>query len=168
MVHTLKIEELKVIDENIQELTELLRQVVDEGASIGFLPPMTKKDAIEYWKTTLQPNVIIFVAKINNKIAGSVQLHLYSKQNGKHRAEIGKLMTHPNFRRNGIGRSLMQKAEERAKQENCSLLLLDTREDDPSNKLYTSLHFIESGKIPQYARSANGELHATVLYYKLI
>ncbi len=30
-------------------------------------------------------------------------------------------MTHPNFRRNGIGRLLMQKAEERAKQENRSL-----------------------------------------------
>ena len=55
-------------------------------------------------------------------------------------------MTHPNFRRNGIGRSLMRKAEERAKQENRSLLVLDTREGDPSNKLYKSLDYQEAGK----------------------
>lgn len=168
MVHTLQLEELSSIDENIQELAELLKQVVDEGASIGFLPPMNKEDAIAYWENLLQPDVIVFVAKIHNKIAGSVQLHISSKQNGTHRAEIGKLMTHPHFRRNGVGRLLMQKAEERAKQENRSLLLLDTREGDPSNKLYTSLDFVECGKIPKYARSANGELHTTVLYYKLI
>lgn len=168
MIHTLKLEELTTIDENIEELAELLIQVVDEGASIGFLPPMNKEDAVSYWENLLQPNIIVFVVKIHNKIVGSVQLHVSSKQNGTHRAEIGKLMTHPNFRRNGIGRVLMQKAEERAKQENRSLLTLDTREGDPSNKLYVSLGFIKCGKIPDYARSANGELHTTVLYYKRI
>lgn len=77
-------------------------------------------------------------------------------------------MTHPNFRRNGIGRSLMQKVEERAKQENRSLLVLDTREGDPSNKLYKSLDYQEVGTIPGYAISPNGKLDATVIYYKNI
>ncbi len=77
-------------------------------------------------------------------------------------------MTHPNFRRNGIGRSLMRKAEERAKQENRTLLVLDTREGDPSNKLYKSLDYQEAGKIPEYAISPNGNLDATVIYYKFL
>ncbi|WP_260398789.1 GNAT family N-acetyltransferase [Peribacillus simplex] len=46
------------------------------------------------------------------EIAGSVQLHLCSKRNGVHRAEIAKLMTHTEYRRNVLGRSLMQQAEE--------------------------------------------------------
>jgi ribosomal protein S18 acetylase RimI-like enzyme len=168
LVSDVKIEQLKSIGEHIDELSELLIQVVEDGASIGFLPPLKLSDATKYWENVLTPEVILFVAKINNQIVGSVQLHLCTKQNGGHRAEIAKLMTHPNYRRNGIGRSLMQKAEERAKQEGRSLLVLDTREGDPSNHLYTSLGYIQAGRIPNYAKSTSGELHATIFYYKIL
>ncbi|WP_433772325.1 N-acetyltransferase family protein [Bacillus wiedmannii] len=164
----LVIEEIKKLENNIEELTKLLKTVVDDGASIGFLPPLEQKEALGYWQTVLAPEVILYVAKINNEVAGSVQLHLVTKPNGIHRAEICKLMTHPKFRRNGIGRTLMQKAEERAKQESRTLLVLDTREGDPSNRLYKSLDYQESGKIPGYAISPSGELDATVIYYKRI
>ncbi len=115
------LEEVTSMDEHIDQLSELLVQVVEDGASIGFLPPLKRSEAKEYWETVLKPDVILYVAKVNNEIVGSVQLHLCTKQNGLHRAEIAKLMTHPNVRRQGIGRSLMQKAEERAKQEGRSL-----------------------------------------------
>ncbi|HDR7588902.1 hypothetical protein S3E15_00457 [Bacillus mycoides] len=167
-MRSIVIEEIKRLDEDIEELSELLKTVVNDGASIGFLPPLEQKEATNYWQTALAPEVILYVAKINNEVAGSIQLHLVTKPNGIHRAEICKLMTHPNYRRNGIGRLLMQKAEERAKQENRSLLVLDTREGDSSNRLYKSLGFQESGKIPGYAISPNGELDATVIYYKMI
>ncbi|QWH18009.1 GNAT family N-acetyltransferase [Bacillus mycoides] len=167
-MRSIVIEEIKRLDEDIEGLSELLKTVVDDGASIGFLPPLEGKEAAKYWETVLALEVILYVAKINNEVAGSVQLHLVTKPNGIHRAEICKLMTHPNFRRNGIGRSLMQKAEERAKQENRSLLVLDTREGDPSNRLYKSLDYQESGKIPGYTISPNGELDATVIYHKMI
>jgi ribosomal protein S18 acetylase RimI-like enzyme len=166
MVSNLEIEELKSIEEHVNELSGLLIQVVEDGASIGFLPPMDSGDSVEYWKTVLVPGVILLVAKINKQIVGSVQLHLSTKQNGGFRAEIAKLMTHPSYRRQGIGRLLMQKAEERAIQEGRSLLVLDTREGDPSNHLYTSIGYIQAGRIPNYAKSANGELHATIIYYK--
>lgn len=167
-MRSIVIEEIKRLDEDLEELSELLKTVVNDEASIGFLPPLEQKEATNYWQTVLAPEVILYVAKINNEVAGSVQLHLVTKPNGIHRAEICKLMTHPNFRRNGIGRSLMQKAEERAKQENRTLLVLDTREGDPSNRLYKSLDYQESGKIPGYAISPNGELDATIIYYKMI
>ncbi|MFF2341834.1 GNAT family N-acetyltransferase [Bacillus mycoides] len=167
-MRSIVIEEIKRLDEDIEELSELLKTVVNDGASIGFLPPLEQKEATNYWQTVLAPEVILYVAKIHNEVAGSIQLHLVTKPNGIHRAEICKLMTHPNYRRNGIGRLLMQKAEERAKQENRSLLVLDTREGDSSNRLYKSLGFQESGKIPGYAISPNGELDATVIYYKMI
>ncbi|MBJ7957324.1 GNAT family N-acetyltransferase [Bacillus mycoides] len=167
-MRSIVIEEIKRLDEDLEELSELLKTVVNDEASIGFLPPLEQKEATNYWQTVLAPEVILYVAKINNEVAGSIQLHLVTKPNGIHRAEICKLMTHPNYRRNGIGRLLMQKAEERAKQENRSLLVLDTREGDSSNRLYKSLGFQESGKIPGYAISPNGELDATVIYYKMI
>ncbi|WP_342599415.1 GNAT family N-acetyltransferase [Psychrobacillus sp. FSL H8-0483] len=168
MINEVKIEQLITTEEQMEELSELLIQVVDDGASVGFLPPLDLLDAMTYWEDVLNPGVILFVAKRNNRIIGSIQLHLCAKQNGIHRAEIAKLMTHPSYRRNGIGRLLMKAAEERAVEEERSLLVLDTREGDPSTHLYTSLGFISAGKIPNYAKSATGELHATIFYYKTI
>ncbi|QGQ99277.1 GNAT family N-acetyltransferase [Paenibacillus psychroresistens] len=162
----LKIEQLEAIEEHADELSELLIRVVEDGASIGFLPPLDLTSALRYWNTVLAPEVILLVALINNQLVGSVQLHLSTKQNGGFRAEIAKLMTHPDYRRQGIGRLLMQNAEERAIQERRSLLILDTREGDPSNLLYASMGYIQAGRIPNYAKSANGELHATIFYYK--
>lgn len=163
-----KIEQLTSTVEHMEELSELLIQVVEDGASIGFLPPLELADAMGYWEDVLTPEVILFVAKRNNRIIGSVQLHLCSKQNGLHRAEVAKLMTHPHYRRNGIGRQLMHKVEDRALREGRTLIVLDTREGDASNQLYTSLGYSQVGKIPGYAESANGEMSATVFYYKRI
>ncbi|MFB6498153.1 GNAT family N-acetyltransferase [Bacillus haynesii] len=162
----MKIEELHSTVEYTNQLVELLIRVVDDGASVGFLPPLEKRRAVAYWKKAVTPDSVLWIAKQNGRIAGSVQLHLCTKQNGRHRAEICKLMTDPAFRRQGIARSLMQKAIDRAKQEGRSLLVLDTREGDPSNFLYTSLGFAEAGRIPAYAESADGGFDASVFYYK--
>ena len=151
-----------------QQLEKLLIRVVEDGASIGFLPPLAPDTANEYWKSVLQPNVLLFAAKINNQIVGSAQLHLCTKPNGLHRAEIAKLMTHPEHRRKGIARLLMQALEGKAREEGRSLLVLDTREGDPSNALYRSLDFIQAGRIPNFAQSSTGVLEATILYYKIL
>ncbi|MDQ0858948.1 ribosomal protein S18 acetylase RimI-like enzyme [Bacillus sp. V2I10] len=157
---------MKTLDEHIEQLADLLIKIVEGGASIGFLPPMSLSQATEYWESVLEPSVILLIAKVNDEIAGSVQLHLCMKQNGGHRAEIAKLITHPDYRRKGIARLLMQKAEERAIQEKRSLLVLDTREGDVSNQLYNSMGFTECGRIPFFAESAGGKLDTTILYYK--
>jgi ribosomal protein S18 acetylase RimI-like enzyme len=164
----LKIEVIDSIETNLDQLSELLVKVVDDGASIGFLPPMKLSDARQYWLTVLKPDVILFIAKINNEIVGTIQVHLCTKQNGLHRAEIAKLMTGPNARRKGVARSLMKVVEERTINEGRTLLVLDTREGDPSNLLYQSLGYIPAGKIPNFALSGEGELDTTVIYYKIL
>ncbi|UAL50513.1 MULTISPECIES: GNAT family N-acetyltransferase [Metabacillus] len=166
MSYEVEISELKTSEVHIEKLSDLLIKTVEGGASIGFLPPMSHSQATEYWENVLEPNVILLIAKVNHEIVGSVQLQLCGKQNGRHRAEIAKLITHPDYRRKGIARLLMQKAEERAKQEKRSLLVLDTREGDVSNQLYISLGFTECGRIPLFAESADGKLDATIVYYK--
>ncbi|PLR92051.1 GNAT family N-acetyltransferase [Bacillus sp. T33-2] len=162
----MKIKRCISIEEHLGGLSTLLIDVVDDGGSIGFLPPLKRSEANMYWENALNDDVICFVAVINHVIAGSVQLHLCSKQNGRHRSEIAKLMTHPDCRRNGIGRLLMEKAEETALQMGRTLLVLDTREGDPSNLLYNSLGYVQGGRIPDYAMSQDGSLDATIIYYK--
>ncbi|MHA7966923.1 GNAT family N-acetyltransferase [Paenibacillus sp. CAU 1782] len=166
MPYELEIKEIVGIDRYIEPFSELLSEVVEGGASIGFLPPLGLAEAEAYWRSVPAPDVVLLGAFADGALAGTVQLHVCMKANGDHRAEVAKLMTHPRFRRGGIGRALMEAAETIAKGMGKRLLVLDTRDGDPSNLLYASLGYIKAGSIPLYARSANGKLHATNLYYK--
>ncbi|MDF2659775.1 MAG: GCN5-related N-acetyltransferase [Paenibacillus sp.] len=157
---------LHSVRSRINELAELLIRVVEDGASVGFMPPLSAEEATRYWEGVPGPDVVLYAALAGGRVAGSVQLHVCTKPNGSHRAEIAKLMTHPDYRRHGIGRRLMLQAEAKAAELGRTLLVLDTREGDPSNRLYSSIGYTRAGRIPGYARSADGELHATVYYYK--
>ena len=87
-MRNLVIEEIKQLENDMEELSKLLKVVVNDGASIGFLPPLEQKDATKYWQTVLAPEVILYVAKINNVVAGSIKLQLVTKHNGINKAEI--------------------------------------------------------------------------------
>jgi ribosomal protein S18 acetylase RimI-like enzyme len=149
-----------------EELSSLLIDVVEDGASIGFLPPLGADEAAAYWQGVAGPGVRLWIAMDGDTIAGTVQLHLVLKPNAPHRAEIAKLMVHPAHRRKGIAGRLLATAEQAAAAEGRTLLVLDTREGDPSNLLYQSRGYVKVGTIPDYVFSANGDMDATVIYYK--
>ncbi len=158
----------RLADREIAELASILVAVVAQGASVGFLPPLALGVAEEYWRTGLEAGTILLVAELDGRIVGTAQLALASRPNGQHRAEVNKVLVHPAYQRQGIGRKLMDTIEAVARREGRTLLHLDTREGDPSNRLYQSLGYIEAGRIPCWARSADGTLHTTVFYYKLL
>jgi len=157
-------------------LAALLQNVVDDGASVGFLPPLSADDAREYWEGVADAvkggTRLLWVARdagvLGSPVIGTVQLDLEKRANGNHRAELIKLMVHPGVRRRGIGRALMLAAQDEARRRGRQTLVLDTRRGDPSEALYRALGWTCAGVIPRYARSANGELHATALYYLLL
>ncbi|MBL0388511.1 GNAT family N-acetyltransferase [Tumebacillus sp. ITR2] len=153
-------------EKDLEQLSNLLIDVVADGASVGFLPPLGEADARTYWKGVWAPGVTVWSVSLEGTLIGTVQLHEAHSQNGKHRAEIAKLMVHSDCRGRGIARALMNVAEKSARDQGRTLLVLDTRAGDPSNSLYQSLGFIEAGRIPNYARSADGNLDETVFYYK--
>jgi ribosomal protein S18 acetylase RimI-like enzyme len=153
-------------------LVALLRNVVDDGGSVGFLPPLAADDAREYWESVAVAvkggGRLLWVAREAGALVGTVQLDLEQRANGRHRAELIKLMVHTGARRRGVGRALMRAAQDEARRRGRRTLVLDTRQGDPSEALYRSLGWTFAGAIPQYARSANGDLHATALYYLLL
>ena len=159
-------------------LVALLRNVVDDGGSVGFLPPLSEEEAGGYWEGVAAAvdggARLLWVARdagsaaIAGPIVGTVQLDLEKRANGEHRAEVIKLMVHTSARRRGVGRALMLAAQDEARRRGRRTLVLDTRQGDPSEALYRSLGWTFAGAIPQYARSANGALHATAIYYLLL
>ncbi len=48
-MQNLVIEEIKKINDDMEELSELLKTVVNDGASIGFLPSLDQKESAKYW-----------------------------------------------------------------------------------------------------------------------
>ena len=154
-------------------LGALLRDVVDGGASVGFLPPLDGDEARAYWDgvvAALKGGARrLWIARgADGGIVGTVQLDLAGQANGRHRAEVIKLMVLSRARRQGIGRLLMEAAEAEARKLGRTTLVLDTRQGDPSEALYRGLGWQPAGAIPRYARSADGTLHTTALYYKLL
>ncbi|MFQ6030723.1 MAG: GNAT family N-acetyltransferase [Dehalococcoidia bacterium] len=98
---------------------------------------------------------------------GTVQLALAAQQNALHRAEVQKIMVHTSARRQGIGEALMIAVDEVARIEGRTVLVLDTRHGDVSERLYLKQGYTLVGTIPNYARSASGALDDTAIYYRL-
>ena len=154
------------------ELGALFQDAVHSGASLGFLPPFSAAEARGYWMDVADALAnsgrVLWIATIDSRIAGTVQLDPAGKPNGRHRAEVIRLMVHSAHRRGGIARALMAALEAHARALGLTTLVLDTRAGDPSERLYQSLGWIKSGEIPEYVTNKRGELQATAVYYKLL
>jgi ribosomal protein S18 acetylase RimI-like enzyme len=111
---------------------------------------------------------VLLAARESGQIVGTIQLALATQQNARHRAEVQKLMVDTRFRNQGIGRTLLTAAEDAARDSGRTLLVLDTRQGDMAERLYLKQGYIRAGSILQYARSADGTFHTTVLFYRLL
>ena len=156
----------RLFTSEIDDLTALLVACVADGASLGFHAPLAAEIARDWWAGVPRDGVILLVAEQEGHIVGTVQLHSAESDNGAHRGEVAKLLVHPSSRRQGIARALMTALEDEARASGKTLLVLDTREGDPSNDLYRALGYREAGRIPGWARDAAGTLTATVFWYK--
>jgi phosphinothricin acetyltransferase len=154
-------------------LVALLQDVVDGGASVGFLPPLVRGEASEYWREVIAAvsagtRVLLIARPPGEEAVGTVQLDLCTRPNGRHRAEVMKPMVRRDARRQGIARALMEAIETEARRRGRTTLVLDTRAGDPSEGLYLSLGYHRAGAIPRYAQSSDGRLDASAFYYRLL
>ncbi|MBI1280763.1 MAG: GNAT family N-acetyltransferase [Anaerolineaceae bacterium] len=156
--------------ERLTQLIDLLRDAVDSGASIGFMPPLLAGTAWEYWEKVIQDveagSRLLLAAEVNGEIAASVQLALEMRPNGIHRGEVQKLMVHRRYRQQGLGRLLMQTIEADARELGRKLLVLDTRQGDTADGLCRKLGYTEVGIIPNYALDADSKPRSTIFFYK--
>jgi acetyltransferase len=154
---------------SLRDLCHLLQDAVRGGASIGFLAPLGEETAAHYWQhvfARLADGLGLWVAESDSTIIGSVQLERCGKENGRHRAEVQKLVVHSAFRGRGVSTLLMRAVEEWARADGRTLLVLDTQAGSVAEAVYRHLGWQPAGQIPDYAASPDGTLHATVYFYK--
>ncbi len=144
-------------------LAEVLIDCTEGGASVGFLHPLPVTDAEEFWAGALTgPGRTTWVARgETGLIDGCVQLRRAQEANGRHRAEVGKLLVHRRARGRGVARALMATLEETARAEGLTLLLLDTETGSSAEGLYRRLGWEVIGVVRDHAALPSGPLAPT-------
>jgi ribosomal protein S18 acetylase RimI-like enzyme len=154
-------------------LAEVLHACVHDGANVGFILPFDLDQACNFWLQKIGPGLgantrIVLVAKLDDRVAGTVQLNLDTPPNQPHRADVSKLLVHPDYRMLGVGRALMQEIEAYGASAGRRLLTLDTA-TDIAESLYISLGYERVGHIPGYAREPKEDRFVgTTIMYKLL
>ncbi|HEV7257647.1 MAG TPA: GNAT family N-acetyltransferase [Bosea sp. (in: a-proteobacteria)] len=154
----------------IPELTEILRDCVANGASVGFMNWNTHADFERFWIGVAAEveagRTVLFAARDGDEIVGTAQLQLIGKPNQPHRAEIAKVLVHSRARRKGFGAALVNAAEAAARAAQRDLLVLDSDADGEARRLYNRLGWTEVGTIPRFALLPDGRFCGSTFFYK--
>jgi GNAT superfamily N-acetyltransferase len=155
-----------------EALADITIDVVEGGASVGFMLPLTRERARQFWNRALASATrgerILLVAEdlTTGRFDGTVSLLLDMPDNQPHRADIAKMQVHRRARRRGLGAALMRAAEDAAREAGKTLLVLDTLTGSDADRLYTSLGWLRVGDIPDYALLPEGGLCSTTYFYR--
>jgi GNAT superfamily N-acetyltransferase len=159
-----------VDDVQIIELTDVLIDCVEGGASVSFMLPLARDHAVAFWRRIAQDVTAgeraLLVAKDSKGICGTVQLVLKQPDNQPHRADLAKMLVHRRARRQGLGTALMRAAEATARECGKTLLVLDAVTGGDAERLYERLGWQRVGVIPGYALMPRGELCSTTVFYR--
>lgn len=155
----------------IAELTQVLLDCVEGGASVSFMLPLDRSAADAFWRGVAagvaRGERTLIVAEDDGVIVGTVQLITDMPPNQPHRADVAKLLVYRRARGTGVGRRLMEALHEAARLQRRTVLVLDTA-SATAGRLYERLGWQRAGVVPDYALLPDGGLCATTFFYKRI
>ena len=163
---------VRVDEPQLGQLTQVLVDCVEGGASVSFMLPLSHDHAHGFWRKVAAGVAAgeraLLVAEDAQGIVGTVQLVLDQPDNQPHRADLAKMLVHRRGRRQDLGEALMRAAEALARDCGKTLLVLDTVTGGDAERLYARLGWQRVGVIPDYALWPQGGLCATTYFYKVI
>ena len=155
----------------LDALADVLIDVVEGGASVSFMLPISRETALKFWRGVAdgvaRGERVLLVAEDASGIVGTVQLILVQPENQPHRADLAKMLVHRRARRQGLGAALMQAAEDAARAAGKSLIVLDTASAQ-AERLYARQGWVRCGVIPGYALLPQGGLCDTTYFYRVL
>jgi GNAT superfamily N-acetyltransferase len=152
-------------------LAEVLVDCVEGGASVSFMLPLERDKALAFWHGVLQgaargERVLLVAETAEGRIIGTVQLITAQPDNQPHRADIAKMLVHRDARRQGVAALLMAAVDQAARDENKTVLVLDTVTGGDAERLYQRAGWQKAGVVPNYALMPDGAYCATTFFYK--
>ena len=153
------------VDAHIDELAQLLVDAHAAGMGLGLAVPLDAAGAYRDAAEALSPGERLLLAALeDDAVVGAVQLDR-AGGNGRHRAEVRRLVVRADRRGAGIGRALMEAVVERARALGLRLLWLTTHEGTDADGVYAQLGWARAGVIPKWGELPGGELAANAFYY---
>jgi GNAT superfamily N-acetyltransferase len=154
---------------HVDGLAEVLFDCVAGGASVSYMAPFALDDARAAFEGFADDVVaggrMLLAAVLDGRVVGTVQVVYARPPNQPHRADIAKLLVHRAARGRGVGRLLMERAEQEALAEGRWLLVLDTA-SPAADHIYRSLGWTELGVVPDFALLPDGALCDTTFFWK--
>ena len=136
-------------------LSALLRDGFAAGAALGFLVPVDDAELDRYWSSVAEEidarRRTLIAAKRGGAVGGMVQVVPDTAANGRHRAEVQKLVVAENERGHGLARRLLEAAEHSARSSGIRLLYLSTHAHMSAEALYRATGWREIGSVPGWA-----------------
>ena len=155
----------------LDALADVLIDVVEGGASVSFMLPISRETACKFWRGVAdgvaRGERVLLVAEDASGIVGTVQLILVQPENQPHRADLAKMLVHRRARRQGLGAALVQAAEDAARAAGKTLIVLDTASAQ-AERLYARQGWVRCGVIPGYALLPQGGLCDTTYFYRVL
>jgi GNAT superfamily N-acetyltransferase len=173
MLSEFTISVLRGLDERqLHELSAVMIDCVEGGASIGFMWPMTRAKADAYWRSAAASaergeRLIVVAEDAQGVIVGTVSVIVSQPENQPHRADVAKMQVHRRARRCGVGEMLLDAAERVAAEAGKTLLVLDTASAG-AERLYARRQWQRCGVIPNYALMPDGAFCDTIVYFKAL
>jgi GNAT superfamily N-acetyltransferase len=154
----------------LDELAAVLEDCVAGGASVGYMAPFTHDDARAAFEGFVadaeRGGRVILGAIDGGRLVGTVQVVLATMPNQPHRGEIAKMLVHRSARRRGVAASLMAAAEQAAREEGRTLLVLDAVTGGDAARLYDRLGWTTVGTVPDFALYPDGRPCDTTYFWK--
>jgi GNAT superfamily N-acetyltransferase len=161
-----------IVERDIQELSDVLIDCVEGGASVSFMLPIARPTADAFWRAVAAgvergERILVVAENMAGQTIGTVQIILAQVENQPHRADVAKMLVHRRARRHGVGAALLAAAEGAAAIAGKTLLVLDTASGD-AERLYARLGWRRCGVIPGYALLPGGGLCDTTFFYRTL
>jgi len=153
---TIKVETLKDISKlDLADLCNITEQAIKAGGGFGWLKVPPRETLNKYWNgLIIVQNRILIVGRLNNAIAGALQLTL-QPPNNEAQKNIINITSHfvaPWARGYGLAKNMIDHAEKVAKENECSCLQLSIREtQEAAIQLFKSKGYNQWGENPNYA-----------------
>jgi GNAT superfamily N-acetyltransferase len=169
---TLRLLDAREANDRITELSAVLIDCVEGGASVSFMAPLTRDRADAFWRGVAagvaagERLLLVAEDRSSGEIVGTVQVVFAGPENQPHRGDVAKMLVRRSARRLGLGARLMRSAEEAALAAGKTLLVLDTVTGGDAERLYERLGWTRVGVVPDYALWPDGGLCPTTFFYK--
>ena len=152
-INAVKVITLNKID--LQELCDATEEAILADGGFGWISLPARKKLEDYWKgVVLIPERILIIGKLDNLVAGSVQLIKPTRNNEaqSHLCNLSTFFLASWARGYGLAKKLFKKAEDEAKSQGFKVITLEVRETQyRAIQIYEQAGFTKCGVNPKSA-----------------